>query len=89
MEPGLGQRQRLGLESLPRLARFAGAVWSGGLGTLGPRAGVGAAGATCTAVGAWGQYDVEPYWRELGILEQRNLDSGLAKRRPSSVNHWR
>ena len=43
MEPGLGQSLRLGLESLPRLARSGRPKWSGGLGALGARAGVGAA----------------------------------------------
>lgn len=77
MGPGLGQSLRLGLESLPRLARSGRPKWSGGLGTLGARAGVGAAAATARAVGAWGSADVEPDDRCLGILEQRNMDSGL------------
>lgn len=80
MGPGLGQRLGLGLESLPRLATSGRPVWSGGLGTLGAPAAVGAAAATSTAVGARGSADVEPDCKCLGVLEQRNMDSGLTKR---------
>jgi hypothetical protein len=69
--PGLGQRLRLGLESLPRLATSGRPVWSGGLGTMGPPAAVGAAAATSTAVGTRGQPDVKPDRQWVGILEQR------------------
>jgi hypothetical protein len=81
MGPGLGQRLRLGLESLPRLATSGRPVWSGGLGTMRPPAAVGAAAATSTAVGTRGQPDVEPHRQWVGILEQRSMDSGLTKRR--------
>ena len=74
MGPGLGQQLRLGLESVPRLARSG----SGGLGPLGAAAAVGAAASTCTGVGAAGPLDVEPHRRELGILQQRRVDAGLA-----------
>jgi hypothetical protein len=74
MEPGLGRRLRLGLESLPRLARFGRANWVGALGTP---AGVGAAAAATTVLGARGSADVEPDCQCVGILEQRNMDSGL------------
>jgi hypothetical protein len=84
----MGQRLRLGLESLPRLARSGRPKWSGGLGTLGTPA-VGTAAATSTAVGAWGSADVEPDCPCLGILEQRNMDSGLTKRRLSPGNWLR
>jgi hypothetical protein len=77
--PGLGQGLRLGLESLPLLARSGRPKWSGGLGTLGTPAGVGAAAATSTAVAAWGSADVEHDCQWLGILEQRNMDSDLTK----------
>jgi hypothetical protein len=83
MGPGLGQGLRLGLESLPRLARSGRPKWSGGLGTLGSPAAVGAAAATSTAVGAWGSADVEPDCQWLGILEQPNMDSDLTKRQLS------
>jgi hypothetical protein len=88
MGPGLGQQ--LGLESLPRLARSRRPVprWSGRpgrLGTLGTLAAVGSAAATSTAVGAWGQRDVEPYCQWLGILEQRGMDSDLTKYRESGL----
>jgi hypothetical protein len=76
MEPGLGRRLRLGLESLPRLARCGRPKWVGALGTP---AGVGAAAAASTIVGAWGSADVEPDCQRLGILEQRNMDSRLAR----------
>jgi hypothetical protein len=76
MGPGLGHRLRLGLESLPRLARSA---ESGRLGPLGTPAGVGAAAAAPAAVGARGSADVEPDPQCLGLLEQRNLDSGLSE----------
>lgn len=78
---GLGRRLRLGLESLPRLARQGGPKWPGGLGAMGTPAALGAAAATATAVGAWGSVDVEPDRQCLGILEQRDMDSGLTKRR--------
>ena len=81
---GLGQSLRLGLESLPRLARSGRPEWSGGLGALGARTGVGAAAATAPAVGAWGSAHVEPDHRCVGILEQRNMDSGLTERGSSS-----
>src|SRR5271167_834077 len=58
---------------MPRLARSG----SRGLGTLGTAATVGAAGSTCTDVGAAGPLDVEPHRRELGILQQRRVDAGL------------
>lgn len=74
MGPGLGRRLRLGLESLPRLARCGRPTWVGALGTS---AGMGAAAATPAVVGAWGSADVEPDCQCLGILEQRNMDSGL------------
>jgi hypothetical protein len=77
MEPELGQRLRVGLEPLPRLARSGGPKWSGGLGTLGASAGMGAAATASAAVGAGGPADVEPDDRRLGILEQRNMDSHL------------
>ena len=77
MEPGLGHRLQLGLESLPRLARSGRPKRSGGLGTLGTAAAVGPAAATCAAVGARGSADVEPDRQRLGILEQRNMDPGL------------
>jgi len=82
MGPKLGQGLGLGLESLPRLARVGRPVprSSGGLGTLGPRAGLGAAAATSTVVGTRGQPDVEPHCQQLGILEQRSMDSDLIKR---------
>lgn len=77
MGPGLGQRLQLGLESLPRLARSAGPKWPRGLGAVGSPAGLGAAAAAPTTVGARGSADVEPDCEQLGILEQRNMDSGL------------
>src|ERR1700731_2006359 len=77
MGPGLGHRLRLGLESLPRLARPPGPRRSGGLGTLGTPAGVGAAAAAPTVVGARSSADVEPDRQCLGILEQRNLDFAI------------
>jgi hypothetical protein len=61
MESGLGQHRGLGLESLPRVARSRRSVRSGGLGTVGAPAAVGAAAATPTAVGTRGQPDVEPH----------------------------
>ena len=79
MGPRLGQSLRLGLEPLPRLARSSRPKWSGGLGALGARTGLGAAAATAAAVGAWGSADVEPDHRCLGILEQRDMDSGLTQ----------
>jgi hypothetical protein len=81
MEPGLGQGLGLGLESLPRLAGPGRPVRSGGLGTLGPTAAVGAAATTSGAVGAGGEPDVEPHRRQLGVLEQRSMDSDLVVRR--------
>lgn len=60
MEPGLGQRLGLGLESLPRLATSGRADRPLGLGTLGTPARVGAAAATSTGLGAGGSTDVEP-----------------------------
>jgi hypothetical protein len=83
MEPGLGHRLQLGLESLPRLGRSARPKRSGGLGTLGAAAAVGGAAAASPAVGARGSADVEPDRQWLGILEQRNMDPGLTKRRLS------
>ena len=77
MGPGLGQSLRLGLESVPRLATSGWSVRSGGLRALGSATAVGAAAATCTAVGTRGQRDVEPYRRHLGNLEQRSVDSDL------------
>jgi hypothetical protein len=77
MEPGLGRRLQLGLESLPRLGGSARPKRSGGLGALGAAAAVGGAAATSPAVGARGSADVEPHRQWLGILEQRNMDSGL------------
>ena len=76
MEPGLGHRLQLGLESLPRLARSGRPKWSGRLGTLGAAA-LGVAAATRARVGARGSADVEPDRQWLGILEQRNMDPGL------------
>jgi hypothetical protein len=81
MEPGLGHRLQLGLESLPRLARSGRPKWSGGLGTLGAPASVGGAAATSPAVGARGSAHVEPDCQWLGILEQRKMDPGLTPRR--------
>jgi hypothetical protein len=75
MGPGLGPRLGLGLESLPRLATLGRPVCSRGLRTLGPSAAVGA-----TAVGARGEPDVEPDCQRVGILEQRDMDSGLTRR---------
>jgi|SRR5947208_7488861 hypothetical protein len=80
MGPRLGQGVRLGLESLPGLARSGRPKRTGGLGALGTAAAVGAAAATSTAVGAWGTADVEPHRQRLGILEQRNMDSRLTQR---------
>lgn len=89
MGPGLGEDQRLGLESLSRLARSGSAVRSGGLGTLGAPAAVGATTtATSTAVGAGSERDVEPDCRELGILEQRSVDSGLNERPAAYLGQW-
>jgi hypothetical protein len=79
MEPELGQNLRLGLESLPRLARSGRPNRSDGLPPLGSSAAVGAAAATPTAVGARGSADVESDCQWLGILEQRNMDSDLTK----------
>ena len=79
MEPGLGHGLRLGLESLPRLARSGGPKWCGRLGTVGTDAGVGPAAASAAGVGAGGSSDVEPDHRCLGFLEQRNMDRGLAR----------
>jgi hypothetical protein len=78
MEPELGHGLRLGLGSLSRLARSGGPKWCAGLGTVGAHAGVGAAAPCAAGVGAGGTPDVEPDHRCLGILEQRNLDAGLA-----------
>lgn len=89
MEPGLGYRLQLGLESLPRLARSGRPKRSGGLGTLGAPAAVGAAAATSPAVGARGSADVEPDCQWLGILEQRNMDPGLTPRRKELVKPGR
>ena len=83
MGPGLGQHLGLGLESLPRLARSGRPVRSGGLGTLGAAAAMGGAAATSPVVGARGSADVEPDCEWVGILEQRNMDPGLTKRRLS------
>ena len=76
---GLGLGQQLGLESLPRNPSSGTPLprWSGGLGTVGTSAAVGAAATTYTAVGAWGQRDVQPYCQSVGILEQRRMDSDL------------
>jgi hypothetical protein len=63
MRPGLGHCLQLGLESVPRLARSGGPRRSGGLGTMGTTAAVGAAAATSTVVGARCATDVEPDWR--------------------------
>jgi hypothetical protein len=75
MGPGLGHRLQLGLEYVPRLA---GSAWPGRLGPMGPAAGMGAAAAAPTAVGARGPVDVEPNAQQLGIMEQRGLGFGLA-----------
>jgi hypothetical protein len=83
MEPWLGHRLQLGLESLSRLAGSARPKRSGGLGTMGAPAAVGGAAAASPAVGARGSADVEPDRQWLGILEQRNMDPGLTKRRLS------
>jgi hypothetical protein len=80
MGPGLGPRLGLGLESLPRLATLGRPVCSRGLRTLGPSAAVGATAAGSTAVGARGEPDVEPDCQRVGILEQRDMDSGLTRR---------
>jgi hypothetical protein len=76
MGPGLGHQLPLGLESVPRLARSG----AGRLGTVGTAAAVGAAAAASTVVGSAGSPDVEPDFRRMGILQQRNMDSGLTKR---------
>lgn len=79
--PGLGQGLRLGLEPVPRLARSCGSEFPRGCGALGSPAGLGATGAPSTTVGTWGSADVEPdRRRQLGVLEQRDMDSGLAER---------
>jgi hypothetical protein len=83
MGPKLGQTLRLGLESVPRLARSGRSNWSNGLRALGSAAAVGAGAAASTALGAWGSSDVEPDCQRLGILEQRNLDPDLTKHRLS------
>ena len=80
MGPGLGQSRGLGLESVPRLATSGRPVWSGGLGTVGSPAAVGAAATASTAVGARGELDVEPHRQWLGILEQRGVDPDLTAR---------
>lgn len=82
MGPELGHRLQLGLASMSRLARAGGPELPGGCGTLGTHALLGAAAATATPVGARGQADVESDWRrQLGFLEQRDLDSGLTRGR--------
>ena len=83
MEPWLGHRLQLGLESLPRLGRSARPKRSGGLGALGAAAAMGGAAATSPVVGARGSADVEPDHQWVGILEQRNMDTGLTKSRLS------
>jgi hypothetical protein len=77
MGPRLGHGLGLGLEPVPRVATCRRSLRSGGLGTLGPSAAVGATAATSTVVGARGSADVEPDCQWLGILEQPNLDSDL------------
>jgi hypothetical protein len=77
MGPGLGHHLSLGLESVPRLARSG----TGGLGPLGTPAAVGAGAAASTGVGAASPPDVEPDYRRVGILQQRDMDPGLASRR--------
>ena len=77
MGPRLGQSLRLGLESVPRLATSRWSVRSGGLRALGSATAVGAAAATCAAVGTRGQCDVEPDGQRLGILEQQHMDPDL------------
>jgi hypothetical protein len=79
MGPGLGPRLGLGLESLPRLATLGRPVCFRGLRTLGPSVAVGATAAGSTAVGARGEPDVEPDCQRVGILEQRDMDSGLTR----------
>lgn len=78
MGPWLGHRLQLGLASVPRLARPARPERSGGLGAVGTPDGMGAAAAAPAAVGARGAADVEPDRQRVGILEQRNMDPGLA-----------
>lgn len=64
---------------MPRLATPWRPVRPGGLGPLGAATGVGAAAATPTGLGARGADDVEPdRCRQLGNLEQRNLDPHLS-----------
>ncbi len=82
MEARLGQRLRLGLESLPRLARPGRPEWPSGMGALGAATAVGASAATSAIVGARGSADVEPDRQGVGILEQRDLDSDL---KPAAV----
>lgn len=74
MGSGLGHQLSLGLESVPRLARPG----AGRLGTLGTPAAVGAARSAAASVGASGPPDVEPDHRCVGLLQQWNMDAGLA-----------
>ena len=75
-----GPPSRTGTGSLPRLATLGRPVCFRGLRTLGPSVAVGATAAGSTAVGARGEPDVEPDCQRVGILEQRDMDSGLTRR---------
>lgn len=68
---------------MPRLATPRGPVRARGLGPLGTASGVGPAAATATGLGARGSDDVEPdRCRQLGDLEQRDLDAHLIRHLP-------
>jgi hypothetical protein len=77
---GSPSRTGTGITATTGNAREARLLRSRGLRTLGPSAAVGIAAATSTAVGTRGQPDVEPDCQRVGILEQRDMDSGLTRR---------
>jgi hypothetical protein len=52
---------------------------------MGSPAVVGAAAATCTALGARRERDVEPDRARLGILEQRNMGTALIGHRSDTA----
>lgn len=69
---------------MPRLARPG----AGRVGTVGSAAAVGTAAAPSTGLGAAGAFDVEPDKGRVGVLQQRDMDSGLTPRGfPIAASH--